>query len=194
MLQAFGDCCGEQFARSGYWGLARLWCATIWDVACSATSQHLIQRRVMKLAGRSYPSFVTPRAQKSLTLARVKAIHAGRDELSPRDVLLGLVEEGGGVAALVLRRLSADLDAAARAELSGNTYLSAEVPFDDALIQIAQGESRQLGHDFVGTEHLLLGLISRYPEETDEFLARAGVTPEQIRRGIAEIFNPRSAP
>jgi len=103
----------------------------------------------------------TPRAKKALALAEEEAARLQHSTLGTQHLLLGLVREGDGIAGGVLTRQGIGLDktraavADAEASSSGN---EAESAFDVAIAR-AQQEAEKLGHNYVGTEHLLIALL-----------------------------------
>ena len=109
----------------------------------------------------------TDRARKAMQLAHEEAQRLKHKRIGTEHILLGLMKEGRGVAAVVLRNAGID-DQRVRAEVERRTPASLEdswrnnFPFtQDArqVIEHAIEEARQLGHNYVGTEHLLLGLL-----------------------------------
>lgn len=137
----------------------------------------------------------TQRARRVLSLAHAEAERARQNSIGTEHLLLGLMDEEGGVAGRVLRELgmtsdrvrevvqrisgiSANFDPN-RIELSGETQQALEYAVDEA---------RRLGHHYIGTEHILLGLV-RIESVAMEALRRLGVTPDQIRRQTRRVLN-----
>ena len=109
----------------------------------------------------------TERARKVIALAREEAGRLGHDYIGTEHLLLGLIREGGGVAAAVLENLSVDLERV-RLEveklvvIGGGTLTLGEVPFTPRakkVLELSVEEAQALSHNYIGTEHLLLGLI-----------------------------------
>ena len=109
---------------------------------------------------------ITPRARKVLTLAQQEAQRRNRNYIGTEHLLLGLVGEGGGVAAKVLTNMGLELSTMRSVvELiigRGDRTVMGEIglsPGAKKVIELAVDESRRLGHDYIGTEHILLGLL-----------------------------------
>lgn len=109
----------------------------------------------------------TERVRKVMYLAREEAARLHHDYIGTEHLLLGILREGEGIAATVLNNLGLDLDAIGQAvesmvSASGGTLTIGEIPFTPRakrVLELSVDEARQLGHNYVGTEHLLLGLI-----------------------------------
>src|SRR6266487_592962 len=109
----------------------------------------------------------TDRARKVMALANQEAQRFNHEYIGTEHILLGLVKEGSGVGANILKNLGVDLPTARR-EVDklvkrGSEPLSKgkipQTPRSKKIIEYAIEEARNLGHTFVGTEHLLLGLL-----------------------------------
>src|SRR6266436_8465843 len=109
----------------------------------------------------------TERVRKVIYLAREEAARLQHDYIGTEHLLLGVIREGEGIAATVLNNLGLDLDAIRQAVESmvsstGGTLTIGEIPFTPRakrVLELSVDEARQLGHNQVGPEHLLLGLI-----------------------------------
>ena len=138
----------------------------------------------------------TDRARKVMQLANREATRSKRKCVDAEHVLLGLLAEGSGVAANVLRNLGFELD-----DLGGSVEWRLEfglappskgklplAPRAKRLIEQSMEEARKLGHNYVGTEHLLLGLTRQTEGVVVEVLAEAGLTSEIIREEILHLL------
>ena len=140
----------------------------------------------------------TQRARRVLSLAHQEAEQLRHNYIGTEHLLLGLILEEGGVAGRVLRELGLEFD---RVEdivtrLTGTGQQSAEKldlsPGTQKVLGFAVEEAKRLGHHYIGTEHLLLGLI-RYGEGVAmDVLRKMGVTPEQIRRQTKRVLQENS--
>src|SRR5260221_5494447 len=109
----------------------------------------------------------TERVRKVIYLAREEAARLQHDYIGTEHLLLGVIREGEGIAATVLNNLGVDLDHIRQAvgnmvTCSGGTMTISQIPFTPRakrVLELAVEEARSLGHNYVGTEHLLLGLI-----------------------------------
>ncbi len=141
----------------------------------------------------------TQRARRVLSLAHQEAERMRQNYIGTEHLLLGLIREDGGVAGRVLRELG--LEAERVQEIierltgtgtapGGKLDLS---PGTQQVLEYAVDEARRLGHHYIGTEHLLLGLV-RYGEGVaNDVLTKLGVTPEQIRRQTRRVLQESSS-
>jgi ATP-dependent Clp protease ATP-binding subunit ClpC len=136
----------------------------------------------------------TQRARRVLSLAHQEAERLHQREIGTEHLLLGLIQEEGGVAGRVLRELGLEEERVKemiervippgrlfpeRIQLSMGT---------EKVIQNAIEEARKLGHQYIGTEHLLLGLVRETEGTAADVLRRLGVSPEQVRRQTRRIL------
>ncbi len=136
----------------------------------------------------------TQRARRVLSLAHEEAERLHHNYIGTEHLLLGLIREEGGVAGRVLRELS--LDPARVKEMverltgvgrhSGGRIELA--PSTEEVLTLAIEEARRMGHHYIGTEHLLLGLVRQGEGVAIEVLRRLGVSPEQVRRQTRRIL------
>ena len=141
----------------------------------------------------------TQRARRVLSLAHQEAERMRHNYIGTEHLLLGLIREEGGVAGRVLRELG--LEANRVQEIveritgpgrsrGGKLDLS---PGTQQVLEYAVDEARDMGHHYIGTEHILLGLV-RYDEGVAlDVLRRLGVTPEQIRRQTKRVLQENTA-
>jgi len=138
----------------------------------------------------------TDRVRKVLAMAREEAIRLQHDYVGTEHILLGLIREGEGVAAAVLTNLTVDLDQVQqRVEESVRrgkaTIALGELPYTSRakkVLEFAMAEARELSHSYVGTEHLLLGLLREEKGIAAEVLGQLGVTLEDARRETLKLL------
>ena len=141
----------------------------------------------------------TQRARRVLSLAHQEAERMRHNYIGTEHLLLGLIREEGGVAGRVLRELGLEADRVQEVveHLTGlGQNRSAKLdlaPGTQQVLELAVDEARRMGHHYIGTEHLLLGLV-RYGEGVAlDVLRKLGVTPEQIRRQTRRVLQESSA-
>jgi ATP-dependent Clp protease ATP-binding subunit ClpC len=141
----------------------------------------------------------TQRARRVLSLAHQEAERARQNSIGTEHLILGLMDEEGGVAGRVLRDLGMTSERVREMvqRVSGTVTnfdpnhieLAAET---QQVLEFAIEEARRLGHHYIGTEHILLGLI-RIESTGMEVLRRLGITSDQVRRQTRRVLN-ESAP
>jgi ATP-dependent Clp protease ATP-binding subunit ClpC len=141
----------------------------------------------------------TQRARRVLSLAHQEAERMRHNYIGTEHLLLGLIREEGGVAGRVLRELGLEADRVQEVverltgpgqNRGGKLDLA---PGTQQVLELAVDEARRMGHHYIGTEHLLLGLV-RYGEGVAlDVLRKLGVTPEQIRRQTRRVLQESSA-
>ncbi|GAB4479725.1 MAG: ATP-dependent Clp protease ATP-binding subunit [Anaerolineales bacterium] len=142
----------------------------------------------------------TQRARRVLSLAHAEAERTRQPFIDTEHLLIGLIEEEGGVAGRVLREMGLELERVReiinRLKGAGSTPPGAKIELSSATEQAleqAVEEARRLGHAYIGTEHLLLALL--HIEGTAlEALRRLGATPDEIRRQIRRVLQESSSP
>ena len=141
----------------------------------------------------------TQRARRVLGLAQQEAERLRQPTINTEHLLLGLMEEDGGVAGRVLRDLGLEPDRVREIveRLSGfgqttgqRIDLSAGV---QQVLEFAIEEARRLDHHYIGTEHLLLGLVRSTEGLALEALKKLGITPEQLRRQTRRVMQEGSS-
>ena len=139
----------------------------------------------------------TDRAKKVMSLARQEAQKFNHEYIGTEHILLGLVQEGNGVAANVLQKMAVDLDKI-RQEVekivkSGPSMATmSNLPFTPRakkVLELAMEEASQLGHNYIGTEHLLLGLIKENEGIAAQVLAES--SGQARRRSHSSAGVPR---
>src|SRR5215217_4657386 len=132
----------------------------------------------------------TERVRKVLAMAREEAARLHHEYVGTEHILLGLIREGEGVAAAVLQNLSVDLDEVQQkieeTVKKGKAAAAAgpDLPYTSRakkVLELAMTEARELNHSYVGTEHLLLGLLREEKGIAAQVLTDAGVNLEQSR-------------
>lgn len=130
----------------------------------------------------------TEQVHQVLRLAREEARRLNRDSVGPEHLLLGLVREGDGIAAKVLAKLGISL-AEVRRTVEENNGRGHRVglgeveltPHTMRVIELGADEARRMNHHYIGTEHLLLGLVRDGEGGAVDALARLGVTLDSVR-------------
>ncbi len=133
----------------------------------------------------------TERAQKVLFLARDEARRLGHPAVGTEHLLLGLLREGDGIAARALQALGVNLNKVRREVekivVPGDLKSGEEIgltPRAKKVLELAQEEGRKQGVSYVGTEHILLGLIREGEGVAARVLANQGLTLEKLRREV----------
>jgi len=146
----------------------------------------------------------TERVRKVIYLAREEAARLQHDYIGTEHLLLGVIREGEGIAATVLNNLGLDLDRIRQevenmVSASGGTMTIGEIPFTPRakrVLELAVEEARSLGHNYVGTEHLLLGLIREGEGVAAKVLLELGVDRKRVREETLKLLGgtPSSTP
>ena len=143
----------------------------------------------------------TDRAKKVMNLARQEAQRFNHEYLGTEHILLGLVQEGSGVAANVLKQLSIDLDKI-RVEVekivkTGPSMVTmGQLPFTPKakkVLELSLEEASNLGHNYIGTEHILLGLIKENEGIAAQVLMNLGVKLEDVREEVLDFLGADAA-
>ena len=138
----------------------------------------------------------TDRAKKVMNLARQEAQRFNHEYLGTEHVLLGLVQEGSGVAANVLKQMGVDL-AKIRTEVENivktgpSMVTMGQLPFTPRakkVLELSLEEASNLGHNYIGTEHLLLGLIKENEGIAAQVLMNLGVKLEEVREEVLDFL------
>ncbi len=152
----------------------------------------------------------TERVRKVIQLAREEAMRFNHDYIGTEHLLLGLVKEGEGIAATALANLGVDLktlrlEVEKLVEQGPSTVSVGEIPFNPQakkVLELAVEEARKFGHNYIGTEHLLLGLIKEGEGIAAHVLENMKVDVERVQREIVKLlggpssskFSPSSEP
>ena len=141
----------------------------------------------------------TQRARRVLSLAHQEAERMRHNYIGTEHLLLGLIREEGGVAGRVLRELGLEVERVQEMveRMTGTgQYRGGKLdlsPGTQQVLEYAVEEARRLGHHYIGTEHLLLGLVRHGEGVALDVLRKMGVTPEQIRRQTQRVLQESSA-
>jgi ATP-dependent Clp protease ATP-binding subunit ClpA len=143
----------------------------------------------------------TPRAQQVVALARKEADRFNHNCVGTEHLLLGLIKLGHGVAVNVLRKMGLDLDTVRQeveklAGAGSDQKMMGPIPITPRVkkvLALAQKEARNLNHTYVGTEHLLLGLLREGEGVAARILKDHGADIEQMRLEVLKELDPNVA-
>ncbi|MCM8776334.1 MAG: AAA family ATPase, partial [Candidatus Omnitrophica bacterium] len=138
----------------------------------------------------------TERARKVIILAKEEAKRFNHDYIGTEHILLGLIKEGESVAAAVLQNLGLSLDTIRLeveklVQFGPSTIVSGDIPFTPKakkVIELAMDEARRLGHNYIGTEHLLLGLIKEGEGVASHVLMNIGLDLNKVRAEVIKLL------
>uniref|UniRef100_A0ACD5Z629 Uncharacterized protein n=1 Tax=Avena sativa TaxID=4498 RepID=A0ACD5Z629_AVESA len=136
----------------------------------------------------------TEKAIKVIMLAQEEARRLGHNFVGTEQILLGLIGEGTGIAAKVLKSMGINLKDA-RLEVEkiigrGSGFVAVEIPFTPRakrVLELSLEEARQLGHNYIGSEHLLLGLLREGEGVAARVLESLGADPNNIRTQVIRM-------
>jgi ATP-dependent Clp protease ATP-binding subunit ClpC len=142
----------------------------------------------------------TERARKVILLAKEEAKRFNHDYIGTEHILLGLIREGEGVAAAVLQKLGLSpekirLEVEKLVQSGPSTMVSGDIPFTPKakkVIELAMEEARSLGHNYIGTEHLLLGLIREGEGVASQVLMNLGLDLNRVRNEVITLLGSSS--
>ena len=137
----------------------------------------------------------TDRARRVVILAQEEARVLGHDHIGTEHILLGLIHEGEGVAAKALESLGISLDAV-RQQVEeiigqGQQAPSGHIPFTPRakkVLELSLREALQLGHNYIGTEHILLGLIREGDGVAAQVLVKLGADLNRVRQQVIQLL------
>jgi ATP-dependent Clp protease ATP-binding subunit ClpC len=140
----------------------------------------------------------TPRATQALTFAREEAQRLNHDFIGTEHILLGLIKLGNGVAFNVLKNLGLSfenvrMEVEKQAGIKSNQKITDPIPFTPRtknVLETAKKEAKLLNHTYVGTEHLLLGLLHENEGLATKVFKNFNVDTEQTRKEIFNELNP----
>jgi ATP-dependent Clp protease ATP-binding subunit ClpC len=140
----------------------------------------------------------TERARKVVVLAQEEARHFNHNYIGTEHLLLGLLREDEGVAARALASLNVTLDEVREQVESivgyGEEGTGAQAPFtprSKKVLELALREALQLGHNYIGTEHILLGLVRESEGVAARVLSNLDVDPDKVRREVVRMLGGR---
>jgi hypothetical protein len=137
----------------------------------------------------------TDRARRAVVLANEEAVLLGHDQIGTEHILLGLLREGGGAAGRALRSLDISLDDARQqvsAAVGAGSGKSAHIPFTQrakTVLERALREALQLGHEYIGTEHILLGLLRDEKDSAVQIVAGLGADRAAVRWRVLQLIS-----
>src|SRR2546421_4806706 len=138
----------------------------------------------------------TDRARRVVVLAQEEARMLHHDHIGTEHILLGLIGEGGGVAAKALESLGISLEAVRQhvGEITGQGQQapSGHIPFTPRaknVLELSLREALQLGHNDIGTEHILLGLIRDGEGVAAQVLVKLGADPGRVRQQVIQLLH-----
>jgi ATP-dependent Clp protease ATP-binding subunit ClpC len=141
----------------------------------------------------------TDRARRVVVLAQEEARMLNHAHIGTEHLLLGLVHEGQGVAARALEALGISLEAVRREVEEvigrGERPPAGHIPFTPRakkVLELSLRESTQLGHEYIGTEHILLGLLREGEGVAAQVLVKMGTDLNRVRQQVIEVLHGRS--
>jgi ATP-dependent Clp protease ATP-binding subunit ClpC len=140
----------------------------------------------------------TDRSRRTVVLAQEEARMLNHGYIGTEHLLLGLIHEGGGVAAQSLEAMGISLEAV-RQQIEtiigrGKEPASGHIPFTPRakrVLELSLRESSQLGHDYIGTEHILLGLIREGHGVAAKVLVALGADLNRVRQQVIKMLHDR---
>jgi len=137
----------------------------------------------------------TDRARRVVVLAQEEARLLGHNHIGTEHILLGLIQEGEGVAARALRAMDISLEATRTQVVEivghGDEQPASHIPFTPRakkVLELSLREALQLGHNYIGTEHILLGLIREGEGVAAQVLEPQGASLERVRQQVVELL------
>jgi ATP-dependent Clp protease ATP-binding subunit ClpC len=177
----------------------------------NATLQAAVQRqvsaaarcsgvKVMRVTRMMFERF-TEKAIKVVMLAQEEARRLGHNFVGTEQILLGLIGESTGIAAKVLKSMGVTLKDA-RVEVEkiigrGSGFVAVEIPFTPRakrVLELSLEEARALGHNYIGTEHILLGLLREGEGVASRVLETLGADPQKIRTQVIRMVGESQEP
>src|SRR4249919_3585575 len=143
----------------------------------------------------------TDRARRVVVLAQEEARLLNHNYIGTEHILLGLIHEGEGVAAKALESLGISLEAV-RSQVEeiigqGGSSPSGHIPFTPRakkVLELSLREALQLGHNYIGTEHILLGLIREGEGVAAQVLVKLGADLSRVRQQVIQLLSGYAGP
>ncbi len=145
----------------------------------------------------------TERVRKVLAMAREESARLHHEYVGTEHILLGLIREGEGIAATIIQNLGVDLEALADAIESivkrgrPGSPVGPDLPYTSRakkVLELAMSEAREVNHSYVGTEHLLLGLLREEKGIAAQVLTDKGITLAKARDEMISILGEERSP
>jgi ATP-dependent Clp protease ATP-binding subunit ClpA len=138
----------------------------------------------------------TDRARRVIVLAQEEARLLNHNDIGTEHILLGLIHEGEGVAARALESLDISLEAV-RTEVTeiigqGQSPPTGHIPFTPRakkVLELSLREALELGHDYIGTEHILLGLLREGEGVAAQVLVKLGASLDRVRQVVVQLLS-----
>jgi hypothetical protein len=142
----------------------------------------------------------TDRARRVMVLAQEEASRLDHNYIGTEHILLGLISEGQGVAGRALDSLGISLDTV-RQQVEeiigrGQQTPSGHIPFTPRakhVLELSLRESKQLGHNYIGTEHILLGLVREGDGVAAQVLVKLGADLKRVRQQVTQLLHGHAA-
>ena len=141
----------------------------------------------------------TDRARKVMAVANQEVQRFNHEYIGTEHILLGLIKEGSGTGATVLKNLGVDIEKMLlemeqllKLKARPNTVTMDKlqpIPLAKKVIECAIEEARSLNHDYIGTEHILLGLLRESEGIAAQVLVNLGLSIERVRMEILKLLN-----
>jgi ATP-dependent Clp protease ATP-binding subunit ClpC len=138
----------------------------------------------------------TDRARKVVVLSQEEARSFNHDYIGTEHLLLGVLREGEGVGAQALDASGVNIDAARKNVIAisgkGQATPAGHIPFTPRAkkaLELSLREALQFGHNYIGTEHILLGLLNEKDGAAAQVVSACGVNPEQVRQRVIQMLS-----
>ena len=159
----------------------------------------LLPETIHKIVDRAIPPMFdrfSDRARKVVVIAQEEAKHLNYDYVGTEHFLLSIIKEGGNLALAAMKNMGVDLEGLQKRteetlEAKDGKAVTGKTPFTPRakkVLELAIYEGRELGHNYVGTEHILLGMIKEGGGVAAQLLAESDVTLEKTRAQVIELL------